>query len=159
MLAVANMFDCFFFFPHLIHRIWSLMLKETLKYWHQNWITDVINQRITWTGHAGAACQVNGWMCRCVSVEYLFLAKCISYMYASEKQRNLFCQILCCLKARGTLYLCLPWRWSKGLRKGLGTWASSPCLWPLRAVLGGARPDSCSPPPQPSPPGAWRGLP
>jgi len=34
-------------------------------------------------GHTGAACQVNGWMCRCVIREYLFLAKSIPCTYTS----------------------------------------------------------------------------
>lgn len=78
-----------FFFPHLMHRVWSLMLKETLKYWHQNWLTDVMNWRTTQTGHTVqvAWSSLTGqW----VGVQYLFLAKYISCMCTTENKRTYF---------------------------------------------------------------------
>lgn len=105
------------------------MLQETLKHWHQNWITDELNWRTTWTGHARAACQVNGWMCRCTSAEHFCLAKFISCMYPLKSKATPFLPNTLLHKSSRIFTL----RVKGGLEKG--SWYMSPFAMASEDVL------------------------
>lgn len=122
------------------------MLQETLKHWHQNWITDELNWRSTWTGHARAACQVNGWMCRCTSAEHFCLAKLISCMYPLKNKATPFLPNSLLHKSSRIFILMV----KGGLEKG--SWHMS--LFPMASGMCSGSQARL----QPSTPGAWQGC-
>lgn len=139
--TAINILDSFFpFFKNLIsftgHAHWCFK-----RHWN---IDTRIELLMSWTG--GALEQVMleqpaRWIAGCAGVQVqstFVLPNSFLVCTPWKTKQRLFCLIVCCIKAQGSLS---SW-WREGLRRGLGTWASFP--WPLGCAQG-AKPGSSPP--------------
>lgn len=156
MLSDTNILNSFFY--SLFTLIWFIGHAHCClkRHWNAASRTELVKGWIGGPLEQVMLEQPARWMggCARVQVQIALLSPNIFLVGNPRRtKQSLFCQILCGIKARGSL----PSWWSEGLRRGLGTWA--PFATASRVVLREAKPGSCSSHLQPCTPGAWQELP